>query len=159
MIRGGLGLVLATMAIGLTGVSGAAGEEGTIDLRQVPVKARRAAARVVPGARWTDASKDVDEGELIYELEGVDARGRQVAVEVTPEGQIQSISVEISWQSVPKVVLDALRKSARGFRPTLAMSVTEGKRITEYCFEGRDTKGEEIEVTVSADGSKVEIDD
>lgn len=144
------------LALGL--VSGAF-DEANVDLARVPAPARRAAQRAVPGLKLTEATVEQVEGQTVYTLSGEDAQERDVEVEVTARGVVLSVSLEIELARVPSVVKAALRAKVRGFRPTAAMEVHEGGRLTSYSFEGKDADGDEIEVTVSSDGSKVEVDD
>jgi uncharacterized protein YxeA len=134
--------------------------EGKIPLAQVPAAARKAALKAVPGATFDEAYKEEDDdGKVYFELDGQDTQGRDITVEVTAAGKILSIATEIELAQVPKVVMTALRKKLKDFKPASVMAVREEGEITEYAFEGKDGKGEEMNVTVSADGSEVEVDE
>jgi len=56
--------------------TGAKGDD--IALSKVPAAVKKAADGSVPGAKWESAFSQV-----VYELEGVNAKGRAVVVEVT----------------------------------------------------------------------------
>jgi hypothetical protein len=157
-------LALATMvaAMGFSGFGSAParGDDEPVDLAKVPAVVRKAAEKAVPGIKLMEATKGTEEGQTTYTLSGVDAKGNDAEVEVTPEGKIVAISLEIRLQDVPKVVMSALRAKLKGYRPTDVMAVYDGNRkLIEYFFEGKDAKGKDVDVTVSADGSSVEIDD
>ncbi|HEV3120334.1 MAG TPA: hypothetical protein VGY53_00455 [Isosphaeraceae bacterium] len=153
-------LCAAVLVLWLSGDTTLASDDEKVALDSVPAMARKAAEKAVPGIKFIEAFKyKEDDGSVMYELEGEDRQGRDVSVEVTPQGKVVSISVEVELKDVPRVVSQALRTKLKGFRPSSAMAVYEEGKLVAYSFEGKDAKGEEIEVMVSADGSKVEIDD
>jgi len=136
----------------------ALGEERKIDLKKVPAPARAAASQAAPGVKWDEALLVTEDGKTTYELSGDDARGDGVEVEVTPEGQVLTVELEVPMSQVPKVVIDALKAKARGFKGTTAEEVRRGGKLVGYEFEGK-KGGEQVEVNVSLDGKTVEIDD
>jgi hypothetical protein len=155
-------MMRSTLLIGVAAVLTSAAwadDDDSVDLSQVPAAAKKAAEKAIPGIKLTEAYKGVEEGKTIYELSGEDPQGRDVSVEVTPEGKILSISVEIPLQQVPRVVANALRTKVKGFKAEVAMAVRIEGKIAEYYFEGKSAQGKDIGVTVSADGSDVEVDE
>jgi hypothetical protein len=130
-----------------------------IDLAKVPVKVKEAAAKAVPRAQWTSASKSEDEGEVIYELEGSDAAQRYVWVEVTAKGVVNEVQTEIPFREVPAVVRAALKGKLPRFKATTTYEARQQGKVVRYDFEGKRPRDrEEIGVSISADGKEVEID-
>ena len=158
MRPGRFGLAAATALAGLL-VAAARADEQKVELARLPAAVKQAAARAVPGARWTEATRETEEGKTVYQVDGTDARGREVSVEVAPDGRVLSVGVEVELAQVPKVVLAALKARMPRFRPEDAMAVFEGGKVTGYEFSGTGPGGKELEVWVSADGKTVEEED
>jgi hypothetical protein len=156
-----LTLAMFVVAICFPGFGSApAWADDSIALSKVPAPVKLAAQKAVPGIKIMEAMKGMEEGVVIYTIVGENAKGLDVEVEVTADGHVQAISVEMSLQDVPKVVMTALRTKVKGFKPTDVMAVYDASnKLMEYSFEGKDAKGKDIEVAVSADGSIVEVDD
>ncbi len=136
----------------------ASGEEQTIDLKKVPAAARTAASKAAPGVKWAEALLITVDGKTTYELSGDNARGDGVEVEVTPEGEVLTVELEIPLARVPKVVIDALKAKVKGFTATSAEEVRRAGKLIGYEFEGK-KGGQEVEVNVSLDGKTVDVDD
>lgn len=131
-----------------------------IDLAKLPAKVRKAADAAVPGAKWEEAHKDTEEGVVIYELDGTNARGRDVTVMVTAEGKVTEVETELPLTEVPQLVRDALKAKMPRFKITAAFEIREEGKVTSYDFEGKRPKDkEEITVSVSVDGKTIEIED
>src|SRR5262249_44232300 len=108
--------------------------------------------------KWAEATRETDEGVTTYYVVGKNARGREVEVSVTPEGQLIEVATEVTMAEVPKAVLSGLKTKLPKFKAEYAAEVRRDGKVVEYSFEGTQGK-EEIEVTVSADGKTVEIED
>jgi hypothetical protein len=151
---GGVASALVTGAGAFQGV-----DEKEIPLAAVPAKARQAADRTVPKAEWSTAYQVREEGVVFYELEGLDAKGRAVTVEVTPSGEVNEVETEIPLEEVPPVVMAALKAKRPRFKVEAAHEVREHDKVVGYDFDGKRPRDkEEISVFVSADGKSVEID-
>jgi hypothetical protein len=158
MRRKVLAFVVAIGATVLVGLPASALDDNSVPLSKVPPAARKAAEKAVPGIKITEAFLDEEEGEKFYELDGTDPQGRDVEVDVTPQGKVLSIAVEIPIRDVPKVVVNALHAKLKGFMITSVMEVKEEGKVVEYAFEGKGAKGKDLSVSVTADGSEVSID-
>jgi hypothetical protein len=136
-------------------------QEEKITLAKVPARVMSAANRAVPRVKWTEATKEIDEGETIYGLSGKDASGREVAVNVTAEGKVVEIDTEIALTDVPQVVMSACRNKYPKFKPDGAMSIREEGKLTGYSLDGTMIGKDGVEVTiyVSADGKEVELEE
>ena len=134
-------------------------EHQKVDLGSLPAAAKEAADTAVPGAKWEKASKETEKGETVYEIEGDDAQGRDVAVEVTADGKVLQVETEIAMSEVPGVVTDALKAKLPKFKPEEVKSIAKEGKVVSYEFEGDDEKGKEIEVDVDADGQTVKVEE
>jgi hypothetical protein len=149
-------------AVGLSpGTRVLAGEkEEDVALEKLPAVVRKAADKEIAKAKWLAATKLLEEGDVMYELDGKDAKGREVTVQVTADGQVVEVETEITMKEIPKVVTEALKKKLPGFKASLIHSVNEDGKIVSYSFEGKRSKDkQEVDVTVEADGTSVEVDD
>jgi hypothetical protein len=155
MCRERCGFVLAVSLAGLI-TSAALGQqekERRIDLAKVPAAVKRAADMAAPDVTWHHASKET---RTIYELTGKNAHGREVEVEVTPEGEVIEIETAIPLREVPKVALDAFKAKYPHLKATGAESVWERGRIVAYdILTRKDHKS--VEYRVSPDGKTVEF--
>ena len=71
-------------------VAKTAGQDEAVTLDQVPEAARKAAEAAVPGATFTSAEKEIENGTTVYSLEGT-VGGKACEVEVTPDGKVTEI--------------------------------------------------------------------
>lgn len=152
------------VAIGLLTVGPAvarpAADEKPIELSKVPAKVMMAANKAVPKAKWMEATTSEEDGKVYYNLDGTDAKGRAVTVEVTAEGKVTEVVTEITEKEVPMVVMKALRAKLPKFAIAAVFEVRQEGKVVGYDFEGKRPKDkEEITVSITADGKKVEIDE
>jgi hypothetical protein len=137
-----------------------AGATDEIGLAKVPAKVREAASRAVPGARWTGASRSVEDGSVTYELEGQDSGKNDVWVALTADARIKEVGTEIDDEKVPPVVTAALKKRFPRFDVNAAYEVRQNGKVIRYEFEGKQPRDKEtITVAVTPDGKTVEIED
>jgi hypothetical protein len=126
-----------------------------LSLDDVPAEVKKAASQSAPGSKWSSASS-----QTIYELEGTNAKGRSVFVEVTDEGEVTDVSTEIPLKEVPDVIVTAFKAKHPRFQvSTIFESRLKGK-VVGYSVEGRRPNDkEDIGLFVSADGKSIEIDE
>lgn len=67
-----------------------AGKDEAVTLDQVPEAARKAAEAACPGATFTGAEKEIEDGTTVYSLEGT-CGGKECEVEVTADGKVTEI--------------------------------------------------------------------
>jgi hypothetical protein len=136
-----------------------AATDDKIDLAKVPANVKAAASKALPGAKWTGASKSVEDGKVTYQLDGEDASKHYVGVELTADAKANEVQFEIANEKAPKLVTAALKKKLPRFTVESTYEVRKENKVIRYDFEGkrpRDTK--EITVSVSDDGKEIEID-
>ena len=114
--------------------------------------------KTLPQVKWTDATEKVEDGQTVYEVSGTDLKDRESNATVTIDGQ-WTIRTELDLPEIPGVVSDALKAKIPAFRPESVMSVTENGRLVAYAFLGTGPDDEEMEVSVSADGKTVKVED
>jgi hypothetical protein len=138
--------------------SGAGDDE--IELAKVPAKIKEAANKAIPRAKWTGASKSEEDGIVTYQLDGEDAAKRYVGVELTADAKVNELQFEIAPARIPKVVTAALKKKMPRFQVISASEARREGKVVRYDFEGKRPRDKtEIEVSVSADGKTIEIDE
>jgi hypothetical protein len=138
----------------------AAGATDESDLAKVPAKVKEAASKAVPGARWTGASRNSEDGAVTYELEGQDSDDNDVWVELTADARVNEVGTEIDSDQVPAVVTAALKKRFPRFATSENYAVRQGGKVIRYDFDGKRPRDkEEVTVSVSPDGKTVEIED
>jgi hypothetical protein len=135
-------------------------QEVDVPLDKVPGPVRKAADKTISKAKWIAASKVTEDGELKYELDGTDSKGKEVTIVIATDGLVLEMEREVSMKEVPKVVTEALKKKLADFKVSVVHAVTEDGIVVSYSFEGKRPKDkEEVDVTVDADGSSVDVDD
>jgi hypothetical protein len=152
---------LAAFALGgILSFPANAADVDKIDLSKVPAKIKDAASKAVPGAKWTGASKHLDDGKVTYELEGEDSAGGYVSAELTADAKVNEVGFEIAIEKVPAIVTGALQKKMPRFKVATAYEARKEGEVIRYDFEGkrpRDKK--ELTVSVSTNGKEIEIDE
>jgi len=131
-----------------------------INLKQVPAHLRQAAAKAAPGVQWKTAFKNDEDGEVTYEIEGVDQKKRDVTVTLTADGKVEEIETEIPVAEVPEVVMKALRAKFPRLEIVAVTEIQEEHKVVGYDFEGtRPKDNQTIGVYVTADGKMVHIEE
>ena len=157
-----LAFVAGAVAAGqwLGGDTAAGATDDKVDLAKVPAKIKEAASKAMPHARWTGASRSVEDGKVTFELEGEDAAKRYVWVELTAEAKVNEMGTEIASGKVPHVVSAALKKKFPRFQVATSYEARQDGKVIRYDFEGKRPRDkEEITVSVSPDGKEVEIEE
>lgn len=129
-----------------------------LELSQVPLAARIAAMQGAGGFKPEKAGIDFDEnGQVVYELSGKNANGRQREVDVTAEGTLIEIEDEITMEEVPQAVQETLKRWLPNFAPTL-IELSQRRNFQRwYEFEGKGPQGHELDVEISEDGERILI--
>lgn len=146
---------LAALALALAFGPRAAADD--IDLAKVPAKITKAASDAVPGAKWESASKDVYDKEVWYYLEGTDAKGREVGVEVSEAGTVGDVETEIDLADAPEAVRKALKDKLPGFQETSVTEVRTDGKVARCDLEGKDAKGRFVSTDISVTGEVGEV--
>ena len=134
------------------------GNEVEIALKNVPPKLIEAATKAAPGIKWTTAFKNEEEGMVIYEIEGLDKKNREVTVTVNADGKVEEIETEIPEAEVPEVVMKAFRAKFPRMTIDAITEIKEDHKVVGYDFEGTRANKTQVGVYVTADGSSVHIE-
>jgi hypothetical protein len=98
--------IIAFVGLSILVVPARADEE-KIPVDKLPAGVRKAVKSKFPKAEIENASKEVDDGETIYEVE-LEIKDRSVDVTLKADGTILEIEREIPFDEVPKAVKKAL---------------------------------------------------
>ena len=113
--------------LGLAGAAAlllpAAASAEDLALDKIPPAVRRAANRILKGAKWSSAAKHADDGEVIYELMGEDANGASLSVEVSSDGKVVSVEREIDPKDLPKAASNVVSTKMPKFKIESALAI------------------------------------
>lgn len=128
----------------------ATGDEQKVELKDVPAAVRQAADQTVPQAKWTEATKHSDDDETAYELNGADAKGREVNITVTAEGEVEVFETVLSVTDLPANVVEVLRALPQVKWTEATETVEDGE--TTYEVSGTDLNDRETDAFFTSDG-------
>jgi uncharacterized membrane protein YkoI len=106
LVIGTLGFALVAL-LGLTAVWADDDKEEKVPLDKLPRAVTDAVKAKFDGAELVSASKEKDNGKLVYEV-AIKHKGSNIDVSLTPKGKIVSIEKEIAAKDLPKAVSEAL---------------------------------------------------
>lgn len=130
-------------------VTSARADDEDVAIDKIPAAILKTVKAKFPTAKINKASKEVEEGKTVYELEMTDG-GKSLDVNFTPEGKILVIEREIAVEKLPKVVSAAVAKKYPKGKITKAEEVTEGDEVS---YEVMVKVGDKVRaLEVEADG-------
>lgn len=130
-----------------------------ISLEEVPPAIIDAAETTAPGVEFHRVSTEVEGGRLIYEFEAYNSAGKHIEVDISEDGAIQEIEMEIAINQVPADVREVLDKTAPGFEADyVEYSVRGGGAEFVYEFEG-EQNGRTLEIEIAENGSVLFVSD
>jgi len=97
------------------------------------------------------------DGDYVYDMRGTIAKGRDIQVQLTADGEILESTVELPLDKVPAVVTAALKKAKPNFEIEAAYAIREADKLIGYHFEVKGPKGRDRTISVTPDGTQVEI--
>ena len=130
-----------------------------IEADKLPQKVKDALKARFPGHMITQATKELENGEVIYDIEMTIA-GKKHEMDCKEDGTIVDIQNEIDAKDLPAAALNAIKAKYPGstIKEVGEILVVKDKKETrdhfEVIIETADKK--ETELTVSLDGSKIE---
>ena len=154
-------LASATLALGVLSPAALAqtGAQTDIPLDEVPADILAMAETTVPGVAFHRVSTEFENGGVVYEFEAFNSAGKHVEVDITEDGAIQEIEMEIAFDQTPSRVKAALEEAASGFTPDyVEYSVRDGGRAYVYEFEG-DYNGRTLEIEIAENGRVLFVSD
>ncbi|WP_043840136.1 PepSY domain-containing protein [Muricoccus aerilatus] len=161
-------LLAAAAAITLLAspIPAALAQSARLEMAQVPPHILAAARAVGALTDVTEVGIEVEGSRIIYEIKGRTRDGKVREVDFLADGTLEEIEEEVAQADVPQPVMQALQRWMSGFRPTKmerSLRPSGGSSVAEamttvYEFEGQHG-GMEVDVEVTADGSRVMIVD
>lgn len=155
------GLVCSGMALSTTNAVAAS----DVALDKVPAPILKAAHRVVKEAKWETAAKTKEEDFEFYELFGTyDKTGLKASIEITTDGKVTSVELQVDIKDVPKAALSAVTARMPAFKPDTILAIHGGDDIQSlakaelsYQLNGTAAKGRDLTVDVTPEGKITEV--
>jgi hypothetical protein len=145
-------------SIALLTVPAASAREAKVRLDRVPAPVMDAVKARFAGARPTEAAKETEKGQVVYEV-GLEDGGRHVDVTLTPSGELLLIERTIPPEELPRAVSEALTRAYPGATYRTVEQIVEvqagQERLASFEVLLAPTGGGEREVKVSPDGGTV----
>lgn len=156
-----LGQVLVGLLLGLSPMVAAAQEE-SVPLDKVPKPVMEAFKARFKDAKLTGASKEVEDGKLVYEVTFKD-KGLNVDVTLSADGKLLMIEKEINRKDLPKAVTTALegKYPKAEYKIVEELVQVEGKKetLTSYEVLLTTTDKKAWEVVIAPDGKIIKVED
>ena len=134
-------------------------DETEIAMEDVPENVLDVALNTAPGVEFERVSIEVENGVVIYEFEAKDHKGCHIEIDVTEDGQLEEIEMEIAMDEVPQAVAATLERTAPGFRAEyIELSVRDGGAAFVYEFEGN-IDGAPVDIEIAENGALIFISD
>ncbi|WDI31399.1 hypothetical protein PUV54_15725 [Hyphococcus flavus] len=134
-------------------------DETEISINDVPENILDVAINTAPGVTFDRVSIEVENGVSIYEFEARDHNGNHIEIDVTEDGELDEIEMEIDESDLPASVLQTLNDVAPGFEATyIELSVRAGGAEFVYEFEGR-IEGSAVDIEIAENGELLFISD
>jgi uncharacterized protein (TIGR03067 family) len=131
-----------------------------VQLSAVPLPVKVAASLAAESVQsWTSASLgDGPDNTQVYQVTGKTSGGKLVVVQVTDEGMVLHVRVEIALDEVPAAARDAVARKHPAFKATRVTAVgntDDVQKASSYYYEGTGPGGKRMAVLVSANGGVV----
>jgi len=119
-------------------------QERKIERSQLPPAVERAVAAQSQGASIRGFSREIEHGQVFYEVEMV-VRGHGKDVLLDNTGAVVEVEEQVLWDSLPAAVRGGLTTKARGGKIWQVESITKQGKLVAY------------EAVVTANGKRSEI--
>ncbi len=141
----------AFLLIGLMTGSTLLAAETKIAFNELPAAVQAAAKAQTNGAEIVGASKEMERGSAVYEVETkTGGKSRDLSFDKT--GKLLEVEQDVDLDSIPPAAQESLRKRASGGTIKKVESATQGSTVT-YEATIRMKNGKQTEVAVNADGT------
>ena len=139
-------LSLATLLIGLATVSVAQAQEKKLKREQLPPAVEKTVATESQGATINGFATEVEKGKRLYEVE-LTVSGRSKDISMDKNGKVVEVEEEVTMDSLPAAVQEALRKAAGSGTIGKIESLTKSGQLVAYeAHVKTGTKRSEIQV-------------
>jgi hypothetical protein len=143
---------VAVLAVGLT-FSIAQAQEKKLKRDQLPPAVEKTVATESQGATIKGFATEVENGRRLYEAE-LTVNGHSKDISMDRTGKIVEVEEEVSMDSLPSTVQDALKKAAGSGTIGMVESLTKNGKLVAY--EGHVTTGKKrSEIQVGPNGEKL----
>jgi Putative beta-lactamase-inhibitor-like, PepSY-like len=144
---------LSVFLIGLLTVSVVQAQEKKIKREQLPPAVERTVARESQGATINGFSTEIEKGKRLYEVElTVNGQGKDISMD--RNGNIVEVEEEVSMDSLPASVQDALKRAAGKGTIGKIESLTKKGKLVAYEAHVT-TGGKRSEIQVGPNGEKL----
>jgi hypothetical protein len=138
---------------------GAWAQDEKVDVDKLPAKVSATLKARFPGAKITTATKTLENGEVIYDIEMTRA-GRKHEMDLKEDGSIVNFENEIAVNALPAAVVAAVKTKYPGstIKEAMEVMVIKDKKDTveEYEVIIETAEKKEVELAVSPDGKRIE---
>jgi uncharacterized membrane protein YkoI len=146
-----MGWIGTSAVVGLVVLTaGGRADDKKISPDKLPAKVKAALNDRFPGATVTSAEKEIENGQVVYDLE-LKHDGRKYEMDVKEDGTIMEIEKEVAFKDLPEAVTKALgdKFPKANYEEFMEVNKVEGKKETPTHYE----------VTlVTADKKKLEVE-
>lgn len=149
LIHFGRALVTVMVLVGVAPLDATA-DEDQVDLKDVPASVHKAADEAVSRAEWMKATRETDDEETTYHLYGADAKGREVNITLTDEGEVDVLETVLSVTDLPARIVEVLRTLPQVKWTDATERLEDGE--TSYEVGGSDLKDRESSAYFPSDG-------
>jgi|SRR5437667_6248426 len=146
-------LSAALIAIALAACSIAVAQERKLKREQLPPAVEKTVAKESQGATINGFATEVENGKRLYEVElTVDGRSKDISMD--RNGNIVEVEAEVTMDSLPAAVQEALRKAAGAGTIGKIESLTKRGELTAYEAHVK-TGAKRSEIQVGPKGEKL----
>jgi len=142
----------AVTAAALACAGAHASNETKVELSDLSSRVLEAAYAAAPGVEFERVTIEMEGDLAIYEFEATGPDGKHIEVDITEDGELQEIELELSMDEAPEAVVAALEKESPGFTPTYIEASIRPDGVFLYEFEGVTAEGVETEIEISETG-------
>lgn len=146
------GRILAVLVLGLTFLNAHA-QERKITRAQLPPAVEQTVQRESSGGSIKGFSTEVEKGQQFYEA-SLTINGHNKDILIDRNGRVVEVEEEVSLDSLPANVQDALRKAAGAGTIKVVESLTKNGKLVAYEAQVRRGK-KRLEVQVGPNGEKL----
>jgi len=131
-----------------------------VDFEKTPDAVKKAIRATVPGIKEeeTDVYKvfsGKNFADVSYEFEGVDANGRYVWLDSSPDGKIDEFYTEVPFKELPKPVQDAVNKQFAKRQSATSYVVHEQGKLARYDLEIVRSTGAAVHASYNPAGKEI----
>jgi uncharacterized membrane protein YkoI len=120
--------VIALLAVSFVAV---AAQEKKISRKQLPSAVEQTVAKESEGATIKGFASEREHGRQFYEV-SLNVKGHNKDILMDGQGNVVEVEEEVSFDSLPSTVQDALKKRAGGGAITIVESLTKNGQLVAY---------------------------